>query len=82
MMDCGNNTRSGQAVGSAIGFPVQFQTRGAAPVPFNGVLASGEMAEACEYTVRVRALHIYGDETNEDEWDEAVSQPFRIQYAG
>jgi subtilisin family serine protease len=79
--NCGNSTVAGQSVGSAIGFPVNFITRGQSPLPFTGVLANGDVVAACEYRVNVRALHIFGDPNNEDDWDVAESQAFRIEYA-
>ncbi|KAL3951931.1 hypothetical protein ACCO45_013648 [Purpureocillium lilacinum] len=50
-------------------------------IPWNGRLKGGEYAAPGEYKLAARALRVFGDATNDADWDTSESEAFRIEYA-
>lgn len=48
---------------------------------WDGRLADGSYAEAGAYAFRVRALRVFGDRENKEDWDVRESPVFNIEYA-
>ena len=70
-----------QTLGNIYGFPEEYVPRGATVSSWDGLLADGTMAPAGIYRLVVRALHIFGDRGEAEEYDVASSVPFTIRYA-
>ncbi|KAF2149039.1 subtilisin-like serine protease PR1C [Myriangium duriaei CBS 260.36] len=70
-----------RTVGNIYGYPAEYLARGAQTVAWKGLLADGNPAPAGTYELVVRALRIFGDRENAEEYDEAVSVSFDIKYA-
>ncbi|KAG5661446.1 hypothetical protein KAF25_005568 [Fusarium avenaceum] len=67
-------------IGEPVDFPLLWNPMGANSQAFTGELADGSFAPAGQYVVRYRALRIFGDEKKKDDWDEAYSPVFSIEY--
>lgn len=76
-----SSSSSSEPLGAIQGSPFRWLPRGVNPLPWNGLLASGEAAPQGAYRLVARALHIFGDEGSEDEYDVGRSPAFRIRYA-
>lgn len=73
----GYNTSS---IGNIIGFPQYYLPRGGSPWTWNGQLEDGTFAPAGTYTIGVSALHIFGDASDEKDYDTAKTVSFTIKY--
>jgi subtilisin family serine protease len=69
-----------KTIGQVDGFPVLWNTRGAFGINWDGELADGTFAPAGKYKFAVKALRIFGKETELKEYDVAESDSFRISY--
>ncbi|KAF5026687.1 hypothetical protein F66182_1236 [Fusarium sp. NRRL 66182] len=69
-----------RVIGEVVDFPVLWNAMGANSQTFTGELADGKYAPEGQYVIRYRALRVFGNETNKDDWDEAFSPVFSIQY--
>jgi subtilisin family serine protease len=68
------------SLGNIFGFPSPYNPRGATVSRWNGLLENGTLVPAGSYQLVTRALHIFGDEEEEGDWDVATSVPFSIRY--
>ncbi|KAJ4268870.1 hypothetical protein NW762_002941 [Fusarium torreyae] len=69
-----------RVIGEPVDFPLLWNPMGANSQAFTGELADGSFAPEGQYVVRYKALRIFGDEKKKDDWDEAYSPVFSIQY--
>lgn len=70
-----------KTLGAIAGTPSVYQPRANAwSTAFYGVLDDGRRVPAGTYSILVRALRIFGDATNPDDYDSAETQPFTIRY--
>jgi hypothetical protein len=70
-----------KTLGSIAGAPSVYQPRANAwSTAFYGVLDDGRRVPAGTYSILVRALRIFGDATNPDDYDSAETEPFTIRY--
>ncbi|UPX17616.1 uncharacterized protein EKO05_0007960 [Ascochyta rabiei] len=84
-VDCGS-IAIGNASCKAIdvfGSPMRWVSRVQLSFNFNGTLGDKTIAPAGRYRLRVRALHIFGNEDNDDvtQWDLAETPEFFIRYS-
>jgi hypothetical protein len=68
------------SLGNIYGFPSPYNPRGATVSRWNGLLQNGTVVPAGTYELVTRALRIFGDADNEDDYDVATSVPFTIRY--
>lgn len=68
-------------VGNLAGSPLVYLPRGPTRVFFNGLLANGTVLEEGSYSLRAKALRIFGDEAKEEDWDVATTVDFSFKYA-
>lgn len=73
----GYNTSS---LGNIFGFPQVYQARGAVSNSWNGQLEDGSFAPAGTYSFKVSALHIFGDASDEKDFDTKQTVSFTIKY--
>lgn len=73
----GYNTSS---LGNLFGFPQVYQPRGLQLLKFNGQLADGSFAPAGTYTLKLSALHIFGDAAKESDYDIVETVSFNVKY--
>ncbi|KAM3557622.1 hypothetical protein MY1884_004418 [Beauveria asiatica] len=72
---------SGSAVADLPDVPYRMLTRGAGfGVSWNGKLANGSYAGPGTYKVRLKALRIFGDAANGNDWDVSDTVPIKISY--
>jgi subtilisin family serine protease len=71
---------SSSTLGNIFGFPSPYNPRGATVSRWNGLLANGTLVPAGSYQLVTRALHIFGNPEEEDDYDVATSVPFTIRY--
>ena len=71
---------SSSTLGSIYGFPSPYNPRGATVSRWNGLLQNGTVVPAGSYELVTRALRIFGDADNEDDYDVATTVPFGIRY--
>ncbi|KAG9960160.1 subtilisin-like protein, partial [Aureobasidium melanogenum] len=70
-----------KTLGAIADTPSVYQPRANAwSTAFYGVLDDGRRVPAGAYSILVRALRIFGDATNPDDYDSAETQPFTIRY--
>lgn len=70
-----------KTLGAIAGTPSVYQPRANAwSTAFYGVLDDGRRVPAGTYSILVRALRIFGDATNPDDYDSAETEPFTIRY--
>jgi hypothetical protein len=70
-----------KTLGAIAGSPSVYQPRANAwSIAFYGVLDDGKRVPAGTYSILVRALRIFGDATNPDDYDSASTEPFTIRY--
>lgn len=74
-------TGSSVSIGQADGFPVQWNPRNTNTLAWTGKLDNGDYAPAGTYKVVFRALRIFGDESNQSDWDSSETVPIVISYA-
>ncbi|KAM0450192.1 hypothetical protein ACHAO4_006612 [Trichoderma viride] len=67
-------------VGSFPGFPVQWVFSNIYQTPFNGVTQEGVILPEGNYAVLLRALKIFGDANNSDDYYTVQTQSFNIKY--
>lgn len=70
-----------KTIGQPFGFPSKWNTRGPGAFPWDGRLNSGNYAPPSKYKFIVRALRIFGNADDENEWDVSESPALRIKYA-
>ncbi|KAL5389691.1 hypothetical protein DPSP01_002186 [Paraphaeosphaeria sporulosa] len=73
--------RGKEELGSLAGSPQVYLPRGASRIFFNGLLANGTVLEEGSYSLRVKALRIFGDEDKEEDWDIVKTVEFGFKYA-
>ncbi len=72
---------SGSVLAELPGVPYYMITRGAGfGLYWDGELANGYYSGAGTYKVRVKALRIFGDAANDDDWDVSDTVPIKISY--
>jgi hypothetical protein len=70
-----------KTLGAIAGTPSVYQPRANAwSTAFYGVLDDGKRVPAGTYSILVRALRIFGDAANPDDYDSAETEPFTIRY--
>ena len=70
-----------KTLGAIAGTPSVYQPRANAwSTAFYGVLDDGTRVAPGTYSILVRALRIFGDATNPDDYDSAQTDPFTIRY--
>ncbi|KAF9781470.1 hypothetical protein IL306_013467 [Fusarium sp. DS 682] len=74
------SSKKPRVIGEPVDFPLLWNPMGVNSQAFTGELADGSFAPAGQYVVRYRALRIFGDEKKKEDWDEAYSPVFTIQY--
>ncbi|UQC76278.1 subtilisin Carlsberg [Colletotrichum lupini] len=67
-------------LGSLAGWPLPYAPRTETRAFFNGLLADNTVLEPGVYAMKVRALRIFGDRTNEGDWDVVKTVPFVLKY--
>ncbi|EXF75055.1 subtilisin Carlsberg [Colletotrichum fioriniae PJ7] len=69
-----------ETLGSLAGWPLPYAPRTETRAFFNGLLADNTVLEPAVYAMKVRALRIFGDRTNEGDWDVVKTVPFVLKY--
>ncbi|KAG6036043.1 hypothetical protein E4U41_005821 [Claviceps citrina] len=69
-----------KSIGQLFGFPMQWLTSDMNNFPWDGRLASGNYAPPGSYGFVVRALRIFGDEKNKEDWDVSTTSALTIKY--
>ncbi|RDA91516.1 hypothetical protein CP533_4589 [Ophiocordyceps camponoti-saundersi (nom. inval.)] len=88
-----NSTAGASSIGQVSGFPKNFYAErhavshltngGLATFEWTGLLNTGSyVQEGVEYTLIARALRIFGDPNNEEDWDVSKSSEFSVRYDG
>lgn len=72
--------QGGKALGALAGSPLLYLPRGESRIFFNGLLADGTVLEEGTYSLRVKALRIFGDEAKESDWDVMETVAFNVGY--
>lgn len=72
--------RGEEELGALAGWPLTYVARAEKRAWVNGLLADGTVLEEGEYRVRVRALRIFGDEREEEDWDTVETVEFGLRY--
>jgi hypothetical protein len=72
--------RGDEELGALAGWPQRYLKRGEARAWINGLLADGTVLEEGRYSLRVKALRIFGDEDQEEDWDVVRTADFGIRY--
>ncbi|KAH7304020.1 peptidase S8/S53 domain-containing protein [Stachybotrys elegans] len=72
--------RGMETIGQLVGYPQLWSPHGETSVTWEGSLADGLYAPPGRYKVVVRALRIHGNESEDEDWFMAESQPFQIKY--
>jgi subtilisin family serine protease len=70
-----------KTIGQPEGAPFVYLPRGLNPFDFTGKLDNGKYVPEGKFKLVVRTLRIFGDESNEEDWDVSETDPFRIKYA-
>ncbi|KAF2723337.1 subtilisin-like protein [Polychaeton citri CBS 116435] len=70
-----------ESIGSVVDFPLAYQPRGGAVVPWDGLLADGTQAPAGEYTLSIKALKIFGNPQRRRDYNVVSTVPFIIKYS-
>jgi hypothetical protein len=73
--------RGEEELGSLAGSPQIYLPRDSTRVFFNGLLADGTVLEEGSYSLRVKALRIFGDEGKDEDWDVVKTVEFSFKYA-
>ncbi|KYK56818.1 subtilisin-like serine protease PR1C [Drechmeria coniospora] len=68
------------SIGRPYGFWFTYVSRHIKLHPWDGRLDSGKYAPAGKYKIIVRALRIFGNATDEADWDVVETPPFNIKY--
>ncbi|KAK8041665.1 subtilase [Apiospora rasikravindrae] len=78
----GNVTLSNSTtnLGDILGSPQLWRNRGTSPFSWNGQLADKSYAPEGRYRFAVRALHVFGNEMNETDYDVLFTEDFKIRY--
>ncbi|KAK5652273.1 hypothetical protein OQA88_10621 [Cercophora sp. LCS_1] len=69
-----------KGIGAMAGFPRKSVSRKVEAYTWKGQLSTGGYAPAGEFKIVVKALRIFGDDTNPEDWDTGETQAFRIKY--
>jgi subtilisin family serine protease len=72
--------RGDEELGALAGWPQMYLARGEVRAWMNGLLADGRVLEEGSYSLRVKALRIFGDEDREGDWDVVRTAEFGIKY--
>jgi hypothetical protein len=67
-------------VGSLAGWPQTALPKSELRAYFNGLLADGKVVDEGQYSLRVKALRIFGDEKKEEDWDVYNTVTFGFTY--
>ncbi|RFU78585.1 hypothetical protein TARUN_3628 [Trichoderma arundinaceum] len=67
-------------IGSLSGYPLPFSSRSYYISPFTGMTQEGVVAPEGSYQFVIRALKIYGDVNNPDDYDSKATQTFILKY--
>lgn len=67
-------------VGSIAGSPQTYVPRGGFRIFFSGLLADGSVLEEGSYSLKVKALRIFGNASKEEEWDVVKTVAFSLKY--
>ncbi|KAL2753080.1 hypothetical protein ACRALDRAFT_1052831 [Sodiomyces alcalophilus JCM 7366] len=70
-----------ETIGGAFFSPMMYNPRVPIPQVWTGELNDGSFAPAGRYKWNVKALRIFGDPTNPDDYEVAETEPFTIRYA-
>ncbi|KAJ5554369.1 hypothetical protein N7513_004328 [Penicillium frequentans] len=83
LLDIDVKASNGTILESTPGYPKNFLSRsatGATEVPWSGELADGTYVAKGVYSLRVRALKIFGNPKNDADYDVVETPRFRVQY--
>jgi hypothetical protein len=70
-----------RTLGNIFGYPSRYLPRGlSSPVRWDGTLEDGRFAPAGTYTLLIRALKIFGDESLVEDYETTETVPFTIRY--
>ncbi|TQV92513.1 hypothetical protein V2A60_007194 [Cordyceps javanica] len=69
-----------KTIGQPFDFPQLFSSRGPVTDPWDGQLADGNYAPPGKYRLVIRALRVFGDPSNDNDWDTSVGNRFVIKY--
>ncbi|OAA53223.1 Peptidase S8, subtilisin-related protein [Cordyceps fumosorosea ARSEF 2679] len=69
-----------KTIGSPADFPLLYISRLNRSNAWDGQLASGQYAPAGKYRLITRALRVFGDPSNEKDWDTSIGNRFVIKY--
>jgi hypothetical protein len=67
-------------VGSLAGWPQTALPKSEIRAYFNGLLADGKLVDEGQYSLRIKALRIFGDEEKEEDWDVYNTVTFSLTY--
>lgn len=70
-----------KVLGPLAGFPQVYLGRSEVRAFFNGLLADGKVLDEGSYRMRIKALHVFGDEDREEDWDVVETTSFAVKYA-
>lgn len=70
-----------EELGSVAGSPQIYLPRGTSRVFFSGLLANGTVLDEGSYSLRVKALRVFGDENKDEDWDVVKTVQFSFKYA-
>ena len=73
--------QGGKELGALAGSPLMYLPRGESRIYFNGLLADGTVLEEGTYSLRAKALRIFGDGAKEEDWDVNETVAFNVKYA-
>ncbi|KAF4995752.1 hypothetical protein FDECE_12701 [Fusarium decemcellulare] len=68
-----------EVLGALAGWPLLYVSRLSQRAYVKGLLADGTVMEEGVYSLRVKALRVFGDESAEDDWDVVTTVPFRLK---
>ncbi|KAG6150557.1 hypothetical protein E4U35_000696 [Claviceps purpurea] len=75
-----HSTANATSIGEPFGLPSQLNERGWSAVPWNGKLESGKYAPEGQYRFVARALRLFGDASNPQDWDVVPTLSFILKY--
>ncbi|KAK2590907.1 hypothetical protein QQS21_011405 [Conoideocrella luteorostrata] len=76
----GNGTCK-KPLGQMSSSPSEYVPRGQDSLDWDGKLSDNKYAPAGTYKIVVKALRLYGNQTNKKDWDKSITPPFTIKYA-
>jgi hypothetical protein len=69
-----------EMLGSLAGWPQVYGPRREVRAWFNGLLANATVLKEGQYSMKIMALRIFGDEEQADDWDVIRTVPFSFTY--